>query len=46
VGADLFNADGQTDGHTDTDTAKPNFAFLTFANAPKNSENKSYKKER
>jgi hypothetical protein len=39
VEAELFQADGRTDGQMDkTDLTKPAVAFRSFANAPKNAE--------
>jgi hypothetical protein len=35
LGAELFHADGQTDGQTEGDMTKLLVAFRTFANAPK-----------
>jgi hypothetical protein len=36
VGAELFHAEGRTDGRTDTDMSKLIIAFRNFAKAPKN----------
>jgi len=35
LGAELFQTDGRTDGHRETDTTQEIVAFCIFANEPK-----------